>query len=255
MKKLAFTLILFAGTANAQNSQMSFYTLYEGPVKSIMPNMNDNFGIGMTYGYKPLDRVPGYIQLDLSTARNSSLHVTGNSLSTNYAAYTTTMNKYLIGTKFITGNDYSLFRFYATPQFGLVSFKSTANYNITVAPTGIYNDHDADDAPTTKTKHLNFQGSNIAVYGGQIGTEISLNRMFKLNTTHDNRLLLSANLLQSNQTLSYINLDNIRNVNVANPNENVINLPNNSQLNKIASTEVNHTKFMMWGMYSVLLIL
>ncbi len=241
MKKLAFTLILFAGTANAQNNQMSFYSLYEAPVKSVMPNMNDNFGLGFTYGYKPFDRVPGYLELDVSTSKNSYL-TTGSTTPSGQPHYTTNMEKYLIGTKFVTGNDYSLFRFYATPQAGALMFRSTATYY-----QPIYDNGDVKDIDGWSTKHDRFQHSFSGVYGGQIGAEISLNRMFNLHTTHDNRLIITGSFLKGNNNMSYINLDNVRNVNVNSDNQNVINLPNNSFLNKTASTEVNHTNFMMWG--------
>ncbi len=258
MKKLLFSLFLFAGYANAQQGQVSLYTFHESPFKAVMPNMNDNWGIGTTFAYKPLDRVPGFLELDLSTSRNSSFNVsrTAPVVSWKYTPYTyqvnyiTNVNKILIGTKFITGNDYSLFRFYATPQIGLLAFKSSVTYpNLQHPFTSGYsknNDHDDDDVQHVTTK---FQHSMVQVYGGQIGTEISLNRMFNKQSSSNNRLIISANFLRSCQTLDYTNMSNIRETNVAVPNQNVINLPNNSTTNENASTEVNHSKLMMWGIH------
>jgi len=262
MKKVLFLFLICAGNIFAQNRfQFQVTSQYQSPIKSQMPAMNTNLGLGFSFGYKPNDLLPMHLQFSYLHSYNSNYHVSRNAiLNAGYLSnynykytinYTSYFNSYLIGLKFETGNEFSVVRLFATPELGLISFNSKYSTIDANNPFGNYyqqhskyNDWDEDDI-VYHTKR--FQHELCYAYGLQAGIEISINKLREKSKNTDDRLVLSGGFLRGCKDFTYLNLANIREVNVSPSATDELNLPSNSSMNVAASTPINITRFMMWG--------
>ena len=254
--------LLFSGISFSQNRvQLQLFSQYQAPVKSQMPAMNTNLGLGFSVGYKINEFFPMFLQFEYTHSYNSNYNVNRNAIlnagylynyNYNYKVnYNTYFNSYLLGVKFQTGNEFSLIRWFATPQFGLVSFNSKYSTVDINNPFGNYaqqhskyNDWDADDIVYTTNR---FQHELCFAYGLQAGLEFSINELLNKSANVDNRIVLSGNFLTGCSDFSYINLDNLRFVNVSPSTTDFLNLPNNASMNVTACTPINTSRLMLWG--------
>ena len=243
---LFFTIALKCG---AQQNQLSFYTLFDSPMKSVMPKMNDDFGIGFSYGYQPSQSVPLVVEIDMNHSANSyksyskQMPFTDGSVENYKDYYKTHLNKYLLGTKWFIGREYTIFKFFITPQIGVVSFNSTLKY-----PNFYKAKNSSGDYPDIYKK---FQRSACTVYGGQIGFELHINNLLRKTQNNDHRIQCSFSLLESFSTLKYINLRNVQdypNESNLSPEELLI-FPNNEIIYNSISTEYYKTKLKLWGIH------
>ena len=262
MKYIACLLLLISTFSFAQNrNQIQLFGQYQAPIKSQMPFMNTNLGFGFSYGYKVFEYVPVFFQLEYTHSYNSSYNVNRSAIINagylyNYnlkykVYYTTYFNTYLLGAKFQSGDEYSLFRFYATPQLGLVTFNSSVSapdlnqpFGTTSQQNSKYNDWDEDDIVYNSKR---FQHTLCTAIGGQVGVEISINNLLGKSQNMDNRLTISGSFLTGCKDFTYLNLANIRNVNVNASATDIMNLPNNSSMNVVACTPINQSRLMLWG--------
>lgn len=262
MKYLVIVLVFFTSQLFAQNRvQLELFSQYQAPVKSFMSNMNTNLGLGFSVGYKVNEFFPMFIQFEYTHAYNSSYHVTRNAIInagylTNYnlkyhVNYDSYFNSYLLGAKFQTGHEYSLIRLFATPQLGLISFNSkystvdlNSPFGSTAQQNSKYNDWDEDDI-VYSTKR--FQHELCFAYRIQAGLEISINELFNKTNNIDNRIVLSGSFLTGCKDFNYLNLANIREVNVGPAATEILNLPNNSSMNVTACTPIYNSRIMLWG--------
>ena len=248
MKCILFSCsFLMALSISAQRYQLGLYGFIDLPSSNLMPNMNNNVGIGGTFSIKPKEFYPIVVELDLSNSFNSgkNYHFTTNqyySKTMNYSInYRTHFNTYLIGVKWTIGKDYHILNGFITPQIGLASFNTTMNY------PDFYHDHDHDndfDYKTTK-----FQRSIIPVYGARVGIELSLNNLFKKSNKNDDRIQISVNYLRGFTDLRYINLNNVN----VQPSEGgrftpeTLNFPKNSVVTQTNFAELYKTKLSLIG--------
>lgn len=262
MKNLVFLFLLISGISFSQNRvQLQLFSQFQAPIKSQMPAMNTNLGLGFSVGYKVNEFFPMFLQFEYTHSYNSNYHVNRNAIINagylyNYnlsykVNYETYFNTYLIGAKFQTGTEYSLIRWFVTPQIGLASFNSKYSTVDLNNPFGNYyqqhsryNDWDADDIVYTTNR---FQHTLCFAYGLQAGLELSINELLNKSSNIDNRIVISGNFLTGSKDFSYINLDNLRMVNVGPEASGILNLPSNSSMNVTACTPVNTSRLMIWG--------
>ncbi len=258
---LILCLFCSLNTFGQNRFQLEVFSQYQAPVRTQMPAMNTNLGLGFSLGYKLNEFFPMFLQFEYTHSYNSSYHVNRNAVinagylynynlkyHVNYDAY---FNTYLLGAKFQTGHEYSLIRWFATPQLGLVSFNSKYSTVDLNSPFGNaaqqnskYNDWDEDDI-VYSTKR--FQHELCFAYGLQAGLELSINEMLHKTSSVDNRIVLSGNFLTGCKDFTFLNLANIREVNVSPSTTDILNLPNNSSMNVTACTPINTSRLVLWG--------
>jgi hypothetical protein len=249
IKILLPVFLFFISFARAQSTQVCFYTLYDGPNKTTMPNMSNNVGLGFSVGYQPTTNIPMYIELDLNHSNNASDNIsrsvgfTDGTTKTYYTHYDSRVNKYVIGTKFFTGYEFSPFKFFITPQLGVLNFNTKIDY------PDLY--HYQDNTTEFKRITKKFQHSNCSFYGAQIGVEIHLKNLLKKATRNDNRIQLSVNMIQSFSSFKYINLNKTQAYTDASKELGIDQLvfPNNETIDNPIYAENYNTKLNMWGFH------
>lgn len=196
---LTFTLLSFS--AFAQRFQIGTYFCEDFPNKQVMPKMSPVSGLGLQLGYKPFARLPMIIEAKGSfgifssrTMQQTYVFSSTSSTTTN-VTYNSTMNKTLLGLKFQIGNDYKAVRFYVTPQIGAAYFRSR-----------IVIDDPADQDDCKPLERKTNQHFNGMVYGGEIGMDVLMNKIFKGITSEKHRLFISASFLSGFGKFEYVNV-------------------------------------------------
>jgi hypothetical protein len=202
MKKIYLLLLLFPVVGFSQsNFQVGTYFGTYSPFKSQMPKMSTTYGQGFHFAYKPSAHLP--ISLDWSshfgwyynrTMKETYVFSNGSSTTTD-VTYTSKLRNHLFGVKVNLSNDYSAFRPYIKPQLGWATMKSKI---------WIADPNDVDDCqPLDKETNHVYRG---AVYGGEAGFEIDMNRLFK-NVMEENKhfLYFSVAYLRGFGQFEYIN--------------------------------------------------
>lgn len=251
--KHVFTLVLFLQglQLSAQQHQLNFYIPVDVPFKAEMPYMSTNVGVGMSYAYRPMVNFPMYLELkgSLGSYASQTLNQTfqfgnGNTTETS-VSYTSSLNKTLLGSKFIISNDFRPLRIYLTPQAGIAAMRS----KIYVADP-----QDEDDChpleKRTVQRDLGF------VYGGEIGFQLDLQRLIKcVSVENRSHLNVSFSFLTSPEMYDYVNVKHMQDGHLDDHSgadgsrdltSKFINVTSNSiHEHKIA--EVYRTKFQVWG--------
>jgi len=252
MKKalLFFTFSFVSLFSFTQKGQIGAFIPIDSPIKSIMPNMNTNIGFGIQGSYSPFYGAPFYIELKGSwgTYSQKSLEQTyffsDSSQTATNVNYKSSLRKYLLGTKFMIGNDFRAVRGFITPQVGLAKYRT----NIVITDPSDVDDCKPLDRKTTQ-KDIGF------VYGGELGVEISLDRIFKtFEDENKHKLLISGSFLNGFNHFEYANVrymkDEVHGTNVthadADINTTFINLSTN-ELHEHKIGELYHTSLMNWG--------
>lgn len=184
-------------------SKVQFGTYFGtySPFKSQMPKMSTTYGQGFTFAYKPSATLP--VSIDWSshfgwyyskTMQETYMFGNGSSTTTD-VTYTSKLRNHLLGARINFTHDYSAFRPYIKPQIGWATMKS----KIVIADP-----NDVDDC-----QPLDRQTNNVyrgAVYGGEAGFEIDMNRIFR-NVQEENRhfLYFSVSYLRGFSDFEYIN--------------------------------------------------
>lgn len=202
MKQLYLIFLLLPLFAGAQRAQIGGYFTCDFPVKSVMPKMSTNGGIGTQLAYRPVQRIPLYVELkgSLGMYSNCTLQQTyyfDSVSSTNTdVTYTSAMNRLNLGLKTYLVNDYRAIRPFITPQIGAAFMRS----KIVIADPA-----DEDDCKALERKTV--QRYRGFTYGGEVGVDISMNKLFPRSVTDEgHKLYLSVNFTQSFNTFEYVNV-------------------------------------------------
>lgn len=199
---LPFLFAVISIITFAQRGQFGMYIPVDIADKNLMPKMETNVGFGISTGYSPFHRAPFFIELkgswgsySIETLKQTYLFTNGTQTTVD-VSYKSSFNKYLLGTKFMIGHDFRSVRGFITPQIGVGKFKT----NIVISDPQDEDDCRALERKTTQ-KDAGF------VYGGEIGAEISLDRIFKkFETENKHKLILSANYLAGFNHFEYVNV-------------------------------------------------
>jgi len=185
-----------------QKAQLGLYFTADVPVRSVMPKMSTNAGVGLQFAYKPMSRFPMMLELKGSVGAYSyrtlnQTYVFTNNSSTNVNVnYTSAMNKLLFGTKFHIGHEYRAVRGFITPQIGAAFMRSRIM---------IEDPQDEDDCKALERKTTQRYAGFI--YGGEAGVEVSMNKLFRgVASENKHRLYASVNFMNSFSTFDYVNI-------------------------------------------------
>lgn len=202
MKHTYFLLFsLFCFTAAAQTGQVGTYFTSDIPVKSVMPKMSANTGMGLQFAYKPVPKFPVMLEMkgsigNYSTQTLSQTFVFGdNSKTTTNVSYSSNMNRVTFGTKIHIGHEFRSVRGFVTPQIGSVWMKS----KIRVADP-----QDVDDCQPLQ-KATTHRSSGF-VYGGEAGVEVGFDKLFRGATESKHKLYASVSYLASFNSMDYVNV-------------------------------------------------
>ena len=235
----------------AQNRyQLGAYVPIDFPDKSVMPKMSVNGGFGIAAAYSPIYGSPFFIELKgswggyASRILEQTYQYDNGSQTRTDVTYTSSMNKYLLGVKYMIGQDFRAVRGFITPQIGVAKFKS----RIVIADP-----QDVDDCqPLDRETAQRFTGF---VYGGEVGAEVSLDRIFtKMASENQHKIVLSANFLGGFNHFKYVNVrymeDAVEGTHVGHDgnsiNASFINVSTN-EIHEHQVAELYHSALRMWG--------
>lgn len=249
------TIILFifymtSFSAISQKSQFAFFAPFDSPVKSVMPNMRTNAGIGFSYAYRPYDiPIMGEIKVSFGSYAGRNYYESYN-LYEYYDPtrvtfnYKNKMNKYLIGAKYHIGYDFRAVRGFVSPQIGFVTFKTKNSYSYT------------DPNNNSKSDNNLAKFSVCGIYGGEVGVEIDLNSIFTTAIKSDvhHHVFISASIYKGFKEVKYTNVRNIQTIENIDPSSG-ISLEDHSTYVAFSNnyfyddkvTAVYTSKFLTWG--------
>ncbi len=207
MKNLYLLLIVFPLSICAQRMQAGAYIPIDIPIKQIMPNASVSSGMGLNFTYQPNNRIPLALELrgNLGNYSSKTLEQTymfdDGSKTVTDVSYSSNYNKLLLGMRFMTGNDMSAYRLYIMPQVGIGAMRSKIR---------IADPMDEDDCkPLEKRITQRFSG---AIYGGEIGLDIDLGRLWSSSDySGKHRLNLGINYISSFRDFKYVNIKYMQN--------------------------------------------
>jgi len=247
---LSIFTIISLQTIAQQRYQIGAYIPVDFPDKSVMPKMGVNGGFGISTAFSPIFGSPFYIELKGSWGSYSSrtlqqtYQFDNGSQTTTDVTYTSSMNKYLLGFKYMIGQDFRAIRGFITPQIGITKFKS----RIVIADP-----QDVDDCqPLERETTQKFTGF---VYGGEVGAEVSLDRIFKkMSSENQHKIIFSASYLGGFTHFNYVNVrymeDAIQGTHVGHEgnsiNASFINVSTN-EIHEHQVAELYHSPLKMWG--------
>jgi hypothetical protein len=205
MKKSILILFLFnLLSVYGQKAQFNLFTSVDVPNKTSMTSMQNVFSLGVGFGYRPMFGVPVLLELKGSLGRYASesekykynLYENHSSTTVRFN-YSSELNKFLLGAKWLIRHDFRTLRFYATPQIGFVSLKTLNSYT--------FQDPNDNDISDNFTSHRSVH----SVYGGELGMEIILNDIFKMKKKNTHRVQMSFTFLRSFKPVHYSNVNEL----------------------------------------------
>ena len=263
-----FLLLLFVFVTkfsfNQEQFQVSPLSSFDAPLKSKTPYFNNSLGLGYELSFKPVSTLPMYIDFENSYSFNSILHLNRSKLiyfqditpftHTYSVNYITHFNKFLLGVKWVIGNDYRNFNAFLTPQIGFVNFNATYSYDDVQNPywsNSRQNDYDEDDVQFHSHRDKFFR-SNIFVFGGNSGISLNMNDLFSMNSKLRQRLFFRASFYMSGfNKFRYTNmnyaLDESHHNEIISRDIYYQNLPNNSNTNEVGKYPIITNQLMIWG--------
>lgn len=204
MKHLFFSLSLLPLIAFSQgeyNGQFGFFTPIDVPVKSEMPKMSPSIGIGAQGSYRPFPNIPVFVELKGNvglyssvTSKETYLFGDGSSTVTD-VHFKSSMNKIQLGTKVYFSPFYKPVRGFITPQIGYTALRSRIR---------IDDPQDTDGCTPLENRIAHKNGG--FTYGGEIGVDLDVKKIFKGEEAVRGRMYASVSYLNSFKALNYINI-------------------------------------------------
>ncbi len=202
--QLFLTAMILSLNSNffSQKADFGLYVPINVPNKTTMPKMSIAGGLGASFGYSPLFLTPFYIEAKatLSNYSSQTLQQTyqfedGSQTTTN-VNYSSGMSNYLLGIKTMIGKDFRVVRGFIKPQIGLATMRT----KIVIADP-----QDVDGCqPLDRNISQRYTG---VIYGGEIGAEIALEKMFrKISIENTHKLYFSMSYLTSVNHFEYVNV-------------------------------------------------
>ncbi len=202
MKIIITLCLLSCSVAFGQRAQFGLYVPVDIPVKSTMPYMGTNVGIGLSAAAKPVPTLPVYLELKGSigsyysrTLSQTYVFMDGSSTTTD-VRFSSSMNKVLFGPKVVIGSEYRGFRMFLTPQIGYAFMRSRIYIEDPTDPDGC--------KALERRKTQRFSGM---VYGGELGAELSLDRLFSgVHPENRHRVFFALSYLRGVAPFEYVNV-------------------------------------------------
>jgi len=204
MKKFLLLICLFPSFIYSQSeyrAQFGIFAPIDIPLQSQMPRMSTNYGIGLQGSFSPVRNLPMHIEFKMSTGMYSYKNLKETyffedlSSMTTTVTYKSSMHRMQLGAKFYMNSYYSPVRAFATPQIGHTSMRS----RIIIA------DPEDTDGCAPLESRIAHKSSGFT-YGGEIGVDLDVKRIFTGNESRNQRMYLSISYLGSFKPMDYINI-------------------------------------------------
>lgn len=206
-------------SSNAQNgerfmgrSQFGAQLNIDSPFKAVMPEMPTSGLLALSLAHSPFLGSPVFFELKAAWGGYSNEYSKDIYYAKNgwwypaEADYNSGMQKYLLGPKVMLGKEFRKIRCFATPQFGLYLMRSKTTVTYWDGTGTFWNNDQNDDVSKTANKTTVKQMS--WVYGGEIGAEISLDKLLKVKGDKNTFILvLSGSFLRSFKEFTYADVD------------------------------------------------
>lgn len=196
-----FSLPFFTIAQIDRKGQFGFFATTEIPFRSEMPRMSTNLGFGTQFAYKPISRVPVFLELKANVGvyntqnRDVTYVFTDGSTTDTDIEFKSKMHKLQFGTKVYYTNYYRPVRGYFTPQIG---------YNFMKTRMRIADPMDEDDCQPLENS-IRHRSAGWT-YGAEAGIELDMNRIIHGKDVSDQRLYISASFMGSMRPMDYINV-------------------------------------------------
>jgi hypothetical protein len=251
MKTITFIILTMSSFFTfSQGGEFGINVPVDVPFKSVMPYMGTNVGFGMNFAYSPIPGSPLYIEFKPSWGMyySKTLQQTytfdDSSSTITDVNYTSGLQKYLLGAKVMIGHEYRSVRGFITPQIGLGR-----------ARTKIFIADPEDEDGCRPLESRNTQKFTSGVYGGEVGVEFDLYRLFP-NFLYENKhnLVIAGTFLAGFKHFEYVNVEYMQNeshsTDVSHDDRDInatfINVGSNA-LHEHKIAELYHTPLRMWG--------
>ena len=205
MKQLLYSLLFllpFVGLSQfEQKAQFGFFGTVDVPMRSEMPKMSPNLGIGAQFSYKPIIRMPLFLELKgnlgiYNLQGNEMTYIFSDGTTTvTDVSFTSKMHKIQFGTKMYYTSFEAPVRGYITPQIG---------YNFMRTRVRIADPEDEDDCQPLENILAHRSGG--WTYGGETGIELDLKKIFTGQDAPQNRLYISGSFSSSFNKVGYVNV-------------------------------------------------
>jgi hypothetical protein len=233
-------------------TQFGVFLMIDSPFKTITPYMSTAGLFGFSIAHSPFIGSPLFIELKLGfgTYANSSnqnvYYAKNNYWYPAESYYKSGYQKYLLGPKFMIGQDFRKIRMFATPQIGLIRMNSKTVVKYWDGTSSNNDNSDgSDQVSKSPVKSTHFG------YGAEAGVEVSLQRLFKPESEENTfRLLLSGSFLRGFNEYRYSDVDEMLSSDSfgddpIDPNQyQLISHPN---VDEIKYVKVNSSLLQLWG--------
>lgn len=197
-------------------TQIGASVLIDSPFKSIMPEMTTSGLFALSVGHSPFLGSPVYFEFKAAWGNYSSELSKDIYYAKNgwwypaEANYNSGLQKYLLGAKVMAGKEFRHIRGFATPQIGLLRMRSKTTVTYWDGTNTIWNNDNNDDGSKTASKTPLSQTG--WVFGGEVGSEILLDKLFKIKSDIPTfRLVISGSILRGFKDYTYADVDKMLN--------------------------------------------
>lgn len=208
----SFTLIGQEAESKVGRTQIGAYLSIDSPFKSVMPEMPTSGLFSLSVAHSPFLGSPVYFEFKAAWGGYSNEHSNDIYFAKNGwwypadAAYNSGMQKFLLGPKVMAGKEFRTVRGFITPQIGLYRLRSKTTITYWDGTSNFWNNDNNDDGSKTATRTPISQTGWI--YGGEIGAEVSLDKLFKIKGDNNTfRLVVSGSFLRGFKDFTYADVD------------------------------------------------
>jgi hypothetical protein len=201
------------GKPKLTNTQVGFHLNVDSPFRSVMPEMQTTGVWGFSLAHSPLMGSPFYMEFKAlfgnygSRTNRDTYYLKNNWWYPAESYYKSGYQKFLLGPKLMVSKDFRAIRGFATPQIGLIRMRSKTTVKYWDGSTN-WNNNDTNDDGSTQVNKTAIKQTSFG-YGGEIGAEFYIQRLFKKSETDNFRIQLSGSFLRGFKEFRYSNVDDM----------------------------------------------
>ncbi len=261
MKKIILFTLLLSSTSFGQKFQLGVFSMNYFPSKKERPELQNEYGIGTSFGFRPKKKLPVVVELNTNIFRKNTDYTQPVTVTTllqpntlqsydvkSQSTITTNLGTVLLGVKWFFTDESKRIRFFVTPQFGGAYLLS--HYNFPYLNPNPDNSKQGGNsnwqALPTNTEHVTFLHSHCNIVGGQIGSELFLRKHMY---GHTSRIIVSLNYLVGLQRMKIVDYSSVQEGSNVNPdaNPNILNLPSDNYTIHDQMASLTNTRFLILG--------
>jgi len=201
------------GEPKLKQSQLGFHLNVDSPFKDLMPEMQTTGLWGFSLAHSPLIGSPFYIEFKGlfgnygSNSNRDTYYLKNNWWYPAESYYKSGYQKFLLGPKLMLGKDFRAIRAFGTPQIGLVRMRSKTTVKYWDG-SSMWTDTETNDDGSKQVSRTAVKQTAFS-YGGEMGVEVSLERLFRKSDADNFRLQLSGSFLRGFKEFRYSNVDDM----------------------------------------------